>query len=50
VFVEADLPQSLVLWDAIGASIQRWGEKQPPRRRRLLNEKYAVFVEPMLLT
>jgi hypothetical protein len=50
VFVEADLPQSLVLWDAIGASIQRWGEKQAPRRIRLLNEKYAVFVEPMLLT
>ena len=47
VFVEANFPQSLALWDAIGDSIQRWGEKQPARRRRLLNEQYAVFVEPL---
>jgi hypothetical protein len=47
VFVEANFPQSLALWDAIGDSIQRWGEKQPARRRRLLNERYAVFVEPL---
>jgi hypothetical protein len=50
VFVEANFPQSLVLWEAIDTAIQRWGQKQPPRCRRLLNEKYAVFVEPMLLT
>jgi len=48
VFVEANLPQSLALWDAIGDSIQRWGQKQPAKRRRLLNEKYAVFVEPLI--
>jgi hypothetical protein len=45
-FVKANLPQSLALWDAIGDSVQRWGEKQSPKRRRLLEEKYAVFVEP----
>jgi hypothetical protein len=47
VFVELNFPQSLALWDAIGDSIQRWGKKQPAKRRRLLNEKYAVFVEPL---
>ena len=47
VFVEGDLPQSLVLWDAIGDSIQRWGEKQSAKFRRTLNQKYAVFVEPL---
>lgn len=46
VFVEADLPQSLVLWDAIGDSIQRWSEEQSAKFRRTLNQKYAVFVEP----
>ncbi len=46
VFVEANFPQSLALWDAIGDSILRWGKKQPPKRRRLLDEQYAVFVEP----
>lgn len=47
VFVEANFPQSLALWDAIGHSIQRWGKKQPARCRRLLNEQFAVFVEPL---
>jgi hypothetical protein len=46
MFVEADFPQSLALWDAIGDSILGWAKKQPPKRRRLLDEKYAVFVEP----
>ena len=46
VSVKANLPQSLALWDAIGDSIQRWGERQSVRRRRILNDKYAVFVEP----
>jgi hypothetical protein len=50
VFVEANLPQSLALWDAIGDSILRWGKKQPPRRRRLLDEQYAVFVEPLIIS
>ena len=47
VFVHANLPQSLALWDAIGDSIQRWARRQPTRLRRILNEKYAVFVEPL---
>jgi hypothetical protein len=49
-FVKANLPQSLALWDAIGDSVQNWGKKQPVRRRRLLEEKYAVFVEPLNLS
>ena len=47
VFVEANIPQSLALWDAIGNSIQKWGRKQGPKCRRLLNEQYSVFVEPL---
>lgn len=47
VFVEANIPQSLALWDAIGGSIQRWGSKQRPICRRILNEDYAVFVEAL---
>ena len=47
VFVRGNLSQSLALWDAIGDSVQRWGEKQPTRRRRLLTEQYAIFVEPL---
>lgn len=50
VFVKANFPQSLALWDAIGDSVQHWGKKQPVRRRRLLEEKYAVFVEPLNLS
>lgn len=45
VFVDANLPQSLALWDAIGDSIQRWARRQTTRCRKLLNEQYAVFVE-----
>lgn len=45
VVVNGNLPQSLALWDAIGDEIQSWGRKQPPLRRRLLEEKYAIFVE-----
>jgi len=30
VFVKANLSESLALWDAIGDSVQHWGEKQPP--------------------
>lgn len=46
VFVEANFAQSLALWDSIGEAIQGWGAKQSAKRRRLLNEQYAVFVEP----
>lgn len=48
VFAEANLPQSLALWDAIGDAIQDWGKKQSVRLRRILDEKYAVFIEPLL--
>jgi len=44
VVVNGNLPQSLALWDAIGNEIQRWGRKQPPFRKRLLEEQYAIFV------
>ena len=45
VVVNGNLPQSLALWDAIGDEIQSWGRKQPPRRRRILEEQYVIFVE-----
>ena len=45
--VRGNLAQSLALWDAIGDSIQRWGAKQSLRSRRLLDEQYAVYVEPV---
>jgi hypothetical protein len=47
VFVRLNIPQGLALWDAIGDSIQRWSRRQSPRLRRILNEKYAVFIEPL---
>ena len=48
VFVNADVPKSLALWDAIGDAIQHWGEKQPAGLKRLLEEQYAIFVEPLV--
>lgn len=47
VFVEANIPQSLALWDAVGSAIERWETWQDAKVRRLLNERFAVFVEPL---
>ena len=47
LYVRGNLAQSLALWDAIGDSIQRWGAKQSLKSRRLLDEQYAVYVEPV---
>jgi hypothetical protein len=46
VIVDASLPESLALWDAIGSALGGWLKKQDEDIQLTFSEAFSLFVEP----